>query len=73
MKDKVIALSGGFDPIHKGHVRMIRAAAELCQAPAREKTPPSPPQTQPRRRPKTTLAMVHFSWWSKQSSQNYET
>jgi D-beta-D-heptose 7-phosphate kinase/D-beta-D-heptose 1-phosphate adenosyltransferase len=23
-----IAVSGGFDPIHKGHVRMIRAAAE---------------------------------------------
>lgn len=26
---KKIALSGGFDPIHSGHVRMIKAAAEL--------------------------------------------
>lgn len=26
---KLIAVSGGFDPIHVGHVRMIRAAAEL--------------------------------------------
>lgn len=25
---KTIALSGGFDPIHSGHVRMIKAAAE---------------------------------------------
>lgn len=25
--DKVIALSGGFDPIHVGHVRMIKDAA----------------------------------------------
>ena len=23
----MVAVSGGFDPIHKGHVRMIRAAA----------------------------------------------
>ena len=26
---KVVAVSGGFDPIHIGHVRMIQAAAEL--------------------------------------------
>ena len=29
MKKKIIAVSGGFDPIHIGHVRMIREAAEL--------------------------------------------
>ena len=29
MKKKLIAVSGGFDPIHKGHVKMIREAAEL--------------------------------------------
>ena len=29
MKKKIIAVSGGFDPIHVGHVRMILAAAEL--------------------------------------------
>ena len=29
MKRKLIAVSGGFDPIHKGHVRMIREAAKL--------------------------------------------
>ena len=28
-KKKLIAVSGGFDPIHKGHVKMIREAAEL--------------------------------------------
>ena len=28
MSKKVIALSGGFDPIHVGHVRMIREAAD---------------------------------------------
>ena len=28
MKKKLIAVSGGFDPIHKGHVRMIREAAK---------------------------------------------
>jgi cytidyltransferase-like protein len=28
MKRKLIAVSGGFDPIHKGHVRMIREAAK---------------------------------------------
>ena len=28
MKRKTIAVSGGFDPIHKGHVRMILAAAQ---------------------------------------------
>lgn len=27
-KNKIIAVSGGFDPIHVGHVRMINAAAE---------------------------------------------
>ena len=27
-KRKTIAVSGGFDPIHKGHVRMILAAAQ---------------------------------------------
>lgn len=26
---KTIAVSGGFDPVHVGHVRMIRAAAEI--------------------------------------------
>src|SRR5690242_6837351 len=25
---KKIALSGGFDPLHSGHIRMIKAAAE---------------------------------------------
>ena len=25
---KIIAVSGGFDPIHEGHVRMIKEAAE---------------------------------------------
>ena len=29
MKNKKIALSGGFDPVHVGHVRMISAAAEI--------------------------------------------
>lgn len=28
MKKKLIAVSGGFDPIHKGHVRMIREASK---------------------------------------------
>ena len=28
MKKKLIAVSGGFDPIHKGHVKMIQEAAE---------------------------------------------
>ena len=28
MKIPTIAVSGGFDPIHKGHVQMIREAAE---------------------------------------------
>ena len=27
----VIILSGGFDPVHKGHVRMIQAASENCK------------------------------------------
>ena len=26
---KIVALSGGFDPIHVGHVRMIQSAAEM--------------------------------------------
>ena len=26
---KLIILSGGFDPIHKGHVRMFEAASKL--------------------------------------------
>ncbi len=29
MTKKIIAISGGFDPIHIGHVRMIREAAAL--------------------------------------------
>ena len=28
MKKKLIAVSGGFDPMHKGHVRMIREASK---------------------------------------------
>ena len=28
MKKKIIILSGGFDPVHKGHVRMFKAAKE---------------------------------------------
>ena len=28
-KNKVVAISGGFDPIHVGHVRMIQEAADL--------------------------------------------
>jgi cytidyltransferase-like protein len=28
-KYDVVLVSGGFDPVHKGHVRMIQAAAEL--------------------------------------------
>jgi cytidyltransferase-like protein len=28
-KNKIVAVSGGFDPIHVGHVRMIKQAAEL--------------------------------------------
>ena len=28
-KKKIIAVSGGFDPVHIGHVRMIQAAAKL--------------------------------------------
>ena len=27
----IVVLSGGFDPVHKGHVRMIQAASELCE------------------------------------------
>ena len=29
MRKKLIAVSGGFDPIHKGHVRMIKEAAQI--------------------------------------------
>jgi cytidyltransferase-like protein len=29
MSKKIIAVSGGFDPIHVGHVRMIQEAAKL--------------------------------------------
>ena len=29
MQNNLIILSGGFDPIHKGHVRMFKAAKEL--------------------------------------------
>ena len=28
-KRKIVAISGGFDPVHVGHVRMIKAAAKL--------------------------------------------
>ena len=28
MRKKLIAVSGGFDPMHKGHVRMIKEAAQ---------------------------------------------
>ena len=28
MNKKIILLSGGFDPVHKGHVRMFKAASE---------------------------------------------
>lgn len=27
----IIVISGGFDPVHKGHVRMIREAAKNCE------------------------------------------
>ncbi len=29
MKEKIITVSGGFDPVHIGHVRMIREASKL--------------------------------------------
>ena len=29
MNNKIIILSGGFDPVHKGHVRMFKAAKEF--------------------------------------------
>ena len=29
MKKNLIILSGGFDPVHKGHIRMFKAASEL--------------------------------------------
>ena len=28
-KNKIVAVSGGFDPIHIGHIRMIQAAAQF--------------------------------------------
>ena len=28
MKKPIVAVSGGFDPIHKGHIQMIREASE---------------------------------------------
>ena len=29
MKEKIVTVSGGFDPVHIGHVRMIREASKL--------------------------------------------
>ncbi|MFC1946294.1 adenylyltransferase/cytidyltransferase family protein [Chloroflexota bacterium] len=29
MKEKIVTVSGGFDPVHVGHVRMIRGASKL--------------------------------------------
>ncbi|MCK9355808.1 MAG: adenylyltransferase/cytidyltransferase family protein, partial [Dehalococcoidia bacterium] len=29
MKERIVAVSGGFDPLHVGHVRMMQAAAAL--------------------------------------------
>ncbi|TFH36163.1 MAG: glycerol-3-phosphate cytidylyltransferase [Dehalococcoidia bacterium] len=29
MSERVVAVSGGFDPLHVGHLRMIQAAAKL--------------------------------------------
>src|SRR4030042_136517 len=29
MREKIVAVSGGFDPIHIGHIRMIREASKL--------------------------------------------
>src|SRR4030043_2007516 len=29
MEEKIVAVSGGFDPIHIGHIRMIREASKL--------------------------------------------
>lgn len=29
MKEKIVTVSGGFDPLHIGHVRMIREASKL--------------------------------------------
>ena len=28
-KDKIVAVSGGFDPVHIGHIRYLKGAAEL--------------------------------------------
>ncbi len=27
----IVVISGGFDPVHKGHVRMIQSAAKACE------------------------------------------
>lgn len=27
----IVIISGGFDPVHKGHVRMVKSSAELCE------------------------------------------
>jgi cytidyltransferase-like protein len=29
MKEKIVTVSGGFDPVHIGHIRMIREASKL--------------------------------------------
>lgn len=29
MEDKIVAVSGGFDPVHIGHIRMFQAAKKL--------------------------------------------
>jgi cytidyltransferase-like protein len=29
MKERIVTVSGGFDPVHIGHIRMIREAAKL--------------------------------------------
>ena len=31
MKKNIIILSGGFDPVHKGHIRMFKSAKDLGQ------------------------------------------